>query len=149
MTSKTEIHDNIVLTAFDDCYYVDVIDNGKENSYSHRWSPEKPTKWTDHQERVNHDLDSVEESLELAREQALEKGVSECDRCGAAVAVGDLETKTGSYVATVCGGCSGSCVGCGSSDWEALGKKVKHSAKHPARFKCTECGHVKKGIITG
>lgn len=124
------------------------------DSYYGRWrQSDRLTKWCDEElvrvpDRLLSDNPTSDEVLSLAKEYVFDKGVSFCSGCGTEVPVGSLKTDAG-YVATVCGECKDACPDCESKSWLTLGRKDKHSTTSPPRWKCTECGHIKKGITTG
>jgi hypothetical protein len=91
---------------------------------------------------------TTQELLETVQQLTFEEEVSVCKECQTKVQRGTLERDTG-YVANVCSACNGSCTSCGESNWEHLGKKRDNSARSAPRWKCTDCGHIKKGITTG
>jgi len=134
-------------------WYVHQIPDKTDTWYGRWRQSDQLTKWCDEElvrvpDSLLSDEPTSEEVLSLAKEYVFDKGVSFCSRCETAVAVGSLETDSG-YVATVCGECKDSCTECDAEAWESLGRKHAHSTTSPPRWKCTECGHIKKGITTG
>jgi hypothetical protein len=134
-------------------WYVHFIPDKEDKEYARWRQSDKLTKWCDSElvvlpeEKLPDDVDE-EYVLGVLEKILIEDGLSGCKRCGTTVPVGSLENDGSDYVATLCPDCANACPECGGTEWEHLGKKKAHSARHGARHKCEECGYVREDAPT-
>lgn len=128
-------------------WYVHIIPDKDDKRYGRWRQSDKIAKWCD-EELVKLPEDKIPDEpdqeyvLGVLEEMLLENGLSGCERCEKCVPVGELTTKDGSYVATICDECAGNCTQCGEDDWNQLDKKRAHDARETPKKECENCGHV-------
>lgn len=99
---------------------------------------------------LSSDAECDMEYLLDAAEYFVNRGVVPCNRTKELFEIPKWGTPTGSYVATVSAEQKDKCPNCGapkSDNWECV--RSSRRTRVPNTYKCTECGHTKKGITTG
>lgn len=139
MTKELE-YNGLEITSFSGKFYISKVEERSKTTVL--------LKASSYEEDYEFDEDDEEDMVELAK-KVIDNEDYRCEICHRSVTFENLETNKVGHNKRFCPDCSKACKKCGETDWEGIGKKKKHSARHGYRYKCQNCGNVVETMPTG